>query len=327
MPGQIHLDHLHSVAFLYVKDRGTGQRTFAGTAFFIEMELPDRNGEVCYLISCHHVIALAKPIGQLYVRTNSNGGTSKDVPIAYSRWTLCQASDLAIATVEFRIDPETYKPIPFNWLATQDKIAKTTYPAFGIGTEVFYAGLFSGYFGKHRNYPVARFATIALMPPGERIPLNNTTIDGYLIETHSWGGYSGSPVFLYAPVNHPELSPWSNPPISQYSGMLLGVLHGHYPMKESVMVNDKRTADEVDINSGLAIVGTAQLLYDFLMSEEMELARKKIGDGIGKQRPQPTLDTSLLAHSVSEAAISEPLSKPRRTTKKIAKKAAGRRSN
>jgi hypothetical protein len=124
-------------------------------------------------------------------------------------------------------------PVPFKWLSTKDKIGKSNYPLFGIGTEVFYAGLFSQYPGLRRNYPVARFATIALMPPEEKLPLKDISIEGYLIETHSWGGYSGSPVFIYAPINHPEISPWQNPPISQYTGLLLGVLHGHYPLMAS----------------------------------------------------------------------------------------------
>jgi hypothetical protein len=71
----------------------------------------------------------------------------------------------------------------------------------------------------------------------------------------------------------------------------------------------------VDLNSGLAVVGSAQLLHDFLMSEEMEMDRKQMSEKIKEQRPKPTLDTSLLARSVVEAAIGEPLTMLKKATK------------
>ena len=68
--------------------------------------------------------------------------------------------------------------------------------------------------GERRNLPVVHFGSIALLPGDERIPVRdwerpweNCTrkIEGYLVESHSIQGLSGSPVFARAHVEFSEL--------------------------------------------------------------------------------------------------------------------------
>jgi hypothetical protein len=268
MPQQIDPSYLKSVAFLYAQKKSGGEEVYSGTAFFMEVPLPDNMGPICYLVTCNHVIKAAKAFGEVYVRINGRDGKVKKQLIR--DWARSETKDLAIAKVNFEID-DSFNPIKLEWFnidgMTIGSVSITDKPSFGIGTEVFYAGLFSRFRLSNRNYPVARFGTIALMPPEDKIPLNGSLIDGYLIESHSWAGFSGSPVFLYPPMHFANTSPWEKPS-SQYSGLFLGVLHGHYDIEEKVRVGKKATSAQVDINSGLAVVSTAQELYDFLMCEE-----------------------------------------------------------
>lgn len=69
------------------------------------------------------------------------------------------------------------------------------------GNEVFFTGLFSSYIGQQKNQPVIRFGKVALIPD-EKIEWKNETDnslqlkDLYLIESFSFPGNSGSPVFF-----------------------------------------------------------------------------------------------------------------------------------
>jgi hypothetical protein len=73
------------------------------------------------------------------------------------------------------------------------------------GSDVFFVGLFTSFYGQHKNFPIARFGRVALIS-GEKIPWQDRPTepvqeaDLYLLETQSYGGNSGSPcVFLFRP--------------------------------------------------------------------------------------------------------------------------------
>jgi hypothetical protein len=64
------------------------------------------------------------------------------------------------------------------------------------GSEVFFTGLFSPHVGTRRNYPVVRFGRVAMITD-EKVKFVDYEADLYLVETGSFGGNSGAPVFFY----------------------------------------------------------------------------------------------------------------------------------
>jgi len=92
-----------------------------------------------------------------------------------------------------------FRPIPQSMLADDEYVNRNT---IGAGDDVFFAGLFSEYPGRERIEPIVKFGNISLMPH-EKIAVqmdpHRTTaqIDAYLVEARSWGGQSGSPVFIF----------------------------------------------------------------------------------------------------------------------------------
>ncbi len=74
----------------------------------------------------------------------------------------------------------------------------------GIGDTTYTVGLFSLLYGQHRNIPIVHTGSIAMMPGSERIPIRDwrdqtgkkrIDVEGYLVNSQSLGGLSGSPVF------------------------------------------------------------------------------------------------------------------------------------
>jgi hypothetical protein len=76
---------------------------------------------------------------------------------------------------------------------------------YGAGSFTYTVGLFRLMSGEKRNLPVCHFGTIAVLPGDEKIPVKDWRdpekkrlifVEGYLVETHSLSGLSGSPVFV-----------------------------------------------------------------------------------------------------------------------------------
>lgn len=70
------------------------------------------------------------------------------------------------------------------------------------GTEVFFTGLFTNHIGTKRNYPIFRFGHLAVVTE-ERIDWNGQLTELYLMESGSYGGNSGSPVFFFLDLDRP----------------------------------------------------------------------------------------------------------------------------
>src|SRR5262249_32247530 len=74
--------------------------------------------------------------------------------------------------------------------------------AVEVGDNIFSPGLFVQSAGKKKNLPILRVGNIARMPGDEMIVLEtrsrgDVSLRAYLVETHSWGGFSGAPVFWH----------------------------------------------------------------------------------------------------------------------------------
>jgi hypothetical protein len=115
----------------------------------------------------------------------------------------------------------------------------------GIGDEVHVAGLFTAVPGTTRNMPIIRHGTLAMLP-SEQIQTELGYADVYLIEVRFIGGLSGSPVFVRNTVCLKVERPDGSSDLLFGNGgqtILLGVMQGHWDIKESEINNPVITHD------------------------------------------------------------------------------------
>ena len=123
---------------------------------------------------------------------------------------------------------------------------------------VDFAGLFAQYRGNLRNYPIVRHGKLAMMSE-ERIPWESgVTEDLFLADVMSFGGNSGSPVFIRTDGD--------NQTIGSYQYYLLGVMQGYYPVDSKVSIQTAEINGVASENTGVAAVVPAQKILDILES-------------------------------------------------------------
>jgi hypothetical protein len=151
----------------------------------------------------------------------------------------------------------------------------------GVGNEVFIAGLFHRHFGQKNNIPVIRVGNIAAMP-SEKVKTRRGPIDAYLIEVRSIGGLSGSPVFLPLGTRRSMTGLVISPgQLQRY--YLLGLMHGHFDVREDDLVDEFLSEDDTSpksVNMGIAVVVPIEkvmetILQPNLVDWEDSLERKK----------------------------------------------------
>ncbi|MFC1908948.1 hypothetical protein ACFLXD_03695 [Chloroflexota bacterium] len=87
--------------------------------------------------------------------------------------------------------------------------------------------------------------------------------DAYLVESRSWGGHSGSPVFIYFPITRkPGVIDFGH----QQEFALLGLTQGHFDIpKDVIFTGDILGTGEVPLNAGIAVVIPAEKIIETLM--------------------------------------------------------------
>jgi len=284
------------------KDSGVRVRTPMATAFLMEVPVEDV-GTSYYAITAEHVINESRPYGQLYLRVNTENGDYHDLPCPkQDDWETHPSSDVAATPLQIEdITGWDISFLPVGMLTTDERATKE---AVGEGDEITMVGLFASRPGATRSEPVVRFGHISAMPQ-----LVSIKVDGgptasvmprraYLVEAASWGGESGSPVFIYF---GPHRMPWS--PQARTPGVgfgLLGLLHGHYPHIEKIDIRAGGAVlvaggvvleGSVDLNKGISIVIPAQEILDLLNGDVFMGQRRWGADKIRKQQgdagPQP----------------------------------------
>jgi hypothetical protein len=195
-----------TIVFIYTDQACTPQHAY-GTGFLMGISVPMHPDMLwIYLVTAQHVLHkdgndLSSPLlPELYVRVNKKSGESSviDLPIRISGPSKTvflnndADVDIAVLPIQFR-DSDQYDLVVFpeDSLTSADDMRTLN---LGVGTEMFFTGMFAPFLGQRRNEPIVRFGKLAMIPD-EKIDFGGHKIDAYLVETFSFGGNSGSPVF------------------------------------------------------------------------------------------------------------------------------------
>jgi Trypsin-like peptidase domain len=258
-----------------------------GTGFFVGVPSEkDPSRVFCYLVTAKHVIEDSSGtfFQRIYLRLNKKAG-DVDFPSVdltrdgHSAVVVSPDPTVDIAVVQVAPNETTYdfKMIPAAMLTTEESVKELH---IGEGTDVFFAGLFVTYYGEHRNNPIVRFGRVAMFPQ-DRVswkdsPTKPSEEDQlYLLETQSYGGNSGAPVFFIVPP--PEIPPGRllMSGSGQQNIMLAGVMKGYF--NENSKIGFFQTPTTVipysSQNNGIAAVVPSFLLHDILFSPELTKAR------------------------------------------------------
>jgi hypothetical protein len=266
------------VAFVYVKD-SAGKMVPNGTGFFVGVkDLRNKDRSYCYFVTSKHVLQQGEGgpfFGQVELRLNLKAGDSTLVKMPIigegtNKTVFCHSDPTVdLAVIPCLPDQKTveFKTLPDDMITTREDFEKLH---ISEGSDIFFTGLFTPYMGEVRNYPIVRFGRVALVTP-EKINWRGTKMDLYLLETASYGGNSGSPVFFYLGQDRQPGSIILGPPEIHLAGIMMGTFQQGTPIQVV-----KTDAMPVSLsNIGIAAVVPAYKLHELLFGEELTKMRKE----------------------------------------------------
>jgi hypothetical protein len=235
-----------------------------------------------YLVTSKHGVRKLEG-GDFYIRANTKDGKSKTFRVMKDhKWWFHQdpvcPADVAVFPIwqEDFISLLDYESIKATMFLTDETIENKS---VGVGDEVFVVGLFSKHTGKEKNLPIIRTGNIAMMSD-EPIPTTLFgNIEAYLVEMHSIGGLSGSPVFVLKPVPLVVAteSETSFVMTSTSQLFLLGLIHGHWDVEADEIVDEdaEKSGVKSSVNVGIAIIVPAKKILETLNCKELVEYRAK----------------------------------------------------
>jgi hypothetical protein len=230
--------------------------TNGGTAFFVLHRIEDSQLSQMYAVTAAHVIEDTDRAsdGSIYLRLNDQAGrcsflTTKradwefhedervDVaamPLGWSNSEVIQKYDHLAAFAEHFISEESIKHL---------EIAP--------GEELFFPGLFTPHPGLEVNIPILRTGTLATLP-AVQVSTKRGLATVFLAEVRSFGGHSGSPVFVHFGTVERVHTLRKRGVATPLMPTLLGLVHGHIPLY----------GRDEKFNSGIAaVVPAADILH------------------------------------------------------------------
>lgn len=281
-------DITKTVVFIYKGAEGTPAQA-DGTGFLVSIPTPSNpNSMWLYLVTAKHVVHtdannFDSPLfPHLWVRVNKIAGG-----FAMYRLDLVQTGagqsvffnsdpsvDVAVMPIKPPdIDSLDVKVLPEEMLTGADDIQKLH---IGVGSDMFFTGMFTGFLGEQKSYPIVRFGKLAMIPD-EKINFGGTPTEGYLMEAFSFGGNSGSPVFFYLSADNTPGTMMLGPPVTK----IAGVMKGFFGDIEQIGLLQPPTAvpaQGVPVskgNTGIALVVPAKFIKEILHSPALESVRQR----------------------------------------------------
>lgn len=271
------------VAFIYIKN-DKGELLPNGTGFFIGV--PSKlhpETQSIYLVTARHVLQPSgKPMyPKIWVRINRATEDAVMVEMDLAGPTkqnvlLHDDQYVDIAAISWAPDAKLfdYQRLGLEHLVSPHEIEK-----LGIreGSDVFFAGLFTSYIGQKRIHPIIRFGRVAMLPEekvawGKRPDGSDDLRTLYLLESQSYGGNSGAPVFFYLGADRQPGVLSLGPPVLKLAGVMMGSFLDIKPIE--IVEQSVRTAISKS-NVGIAAVVPSHLLHELLMSKAGEKQREE----------------------------------------------------
>lgn len=256
------------------------------TGFFIRVPSATATGGYLYFVTARHVAEDLRDRDVFVLVNKRSGSTTEILAVEPPMWYLHPTDvscDVAICPMNYDNEADVL-PIPVSELLTAESIEQW---GVGIGDEVFATGLFSEIPNTTRNIPILRHGNIAMMPT-EQLQTGLGYADVYLVEARSLGGLSGSPVFVRPTGKIPcQFGP--DAPVEMLLGLreqqkLLGIMHGHWDVRESEINNPRITHDRKrGVNYGVAIVTPASKIIEVLNRRELAESRMRYDEKLKKQ--------------------------------------------
>lgn len=257
-----------AVSFIYIQD-SSGNPIPNGTCFFVAINSKDSTGSYPYLVTAKHV--LQKKDGSFYssilVRMNTIDSSSKFTyqPLNYSGPTknvfFHRDSSVDLAVIPY-VPPK--KDYVFKFLGDDFLKERNVFKSLAIeeGVEVFFTGLFAPYVGEKKIYPIVRFGRVSLLTD-EKVDWVGMKREMILIETSSFGGNSGSPVYFKI-----------GDAFKGFQIILGGVLNGTYRDVAEIKIIQTGSTPVAIYNNGISGITPVYLLRDIIYSKELMSQRK-----------------------------------------------------
>ncbi len=260
-----------------------GNMKLAGTAFLAARESEEDCSKFAYVITAKHVIDNIRHrlCHSAFLRVNYKDGSTEWVESDLSHWYYHPDDALVdVATAHYHNPGDLdHLVFPLSGLVTDERISKYS---IGLGDEVIVVGLFSQHHGTQKNIPIVRVGNIAAMPEEKIFADKWGAIDAYLIEARSFGGLSGSPVFVN--LGSSRVIDGYVCPLDSSALYLLGLVHGHWNLgqadRDSISEDWNR---EEPINSGIAIVIPASKIGEVISQPVIRNAEDQFVAGSSSQ--------------------------------------------
>ena len=267
-----------------LRDQRTNNPIPYGTGFFVGVKDTGGPGIYVYLVTAKHVLRDGRggDFARVYLRLNKLQGDAEFVPmdlIQSGHRVVCTHTDPSVDIAVVPALPSQtifdFKVLPEDMLTT-----KATFGEFNIaeGSDVFFLGLFATYYGEHKNNPIFRFGRVAMLPddpigwiyyPGQ--PEQHAQL--YLIETQSYGGNSGSPVFFSLGSDRsPKQGFILGSPLIKFAGIMRGRFNDPNPTLGTLQSPTASTPITLP-SIGIAAVTPSYFLHDILFSDELKKHR------------------------------------------------------
>jgi hypothetical protein len=282
-----------------------------GTAFFVQIDWGE-NRWITYAVTARHCI---DEQGEIFLEwTDSSGYKSRKTTNA--DWVCSETTDLACYML---IDGPLWNAIDAEWMFSGSEDWKP-------GLDVFIVGLFSEYAYDPQGpiEPIVRFGK--LVHPGTVMATlcvaksNNKCTKKLrarvrLIESISFGGESGAPVFLYKEHRRINTDPaeilYSHSDLPEDSRTdadvhtpLFGMISSHWLIESQVRGSRGKRVGSVGLNSGIAAVVPSEEIRDFILNDSrLQNRRNRLPTSVNKSPVPLSVDIETFSKEDFEGAL------------------------
>jgi hypothetical protein len=261
-----------SVVFISGLLDGDTDPKLRGSGFIVGFRSePDPDQGHGYIVTAAHVVRLLKAS---FVRLTASDGSIVDREV--DEWIYHPTEDIAVARL-----PTPYKNYDFLAIPPKEFVGAEEYEwSPEPGAEVFAVGLLGQVPSMgEQNVPMVRTGAIGALYQ-DRIPMrlaDNTLIKvhGHLIDSHSFGGFSGSPCFVRY-ISAIEKTPKMGLRYPVQSTLLLGMVGGHFDLKSSITLPDQEEKVNIPVAAGVAVVYPAETIREVLSEDAFVAERAEL---------------------------------------------------